>query len=183
MTESNSELIPDPYAILADMESRCRISSASLPRQQDPDNFWSGVVFVLNGEQMVAPLTEVSEILHMPTLTKVPGARAWLRGIANVRGMLVPVADLQLFFGRRQPHGKRQRILVVNDDTTPVGVIVDDVIGLQHFEHSQRVDSDIVVDEVLRPFVLGAFAREDKVWPVFSPQTLARHNSFKQVAL
>lgn len=173
----------DPYLILADIEVRCRLGSAPLPRQEDLANYWSGVVFMLNGEQFVAPLSEVSEIMHIPMLTKVPGARAWLKGIANVRGMLVPVADLQLFFGRRQSTGKRQRILVINGEQSPVGVVVDDVIGLQHFEHGQRVEGEVQVEEVIRPFVLGAFAHEDKIWPVFSPQTLTRHASFKQVSL
>ncbi len=178
-----SDALVDPFLVLADMEARCRAGSAPLPRQEDLDNYWSGVVFILNGVQMVAPLSEVSEIMHLPMLTKVPGSRTWLRGVANVRGMLVPIADLPLFFGRRGAPSKRQRVLVVNQDTTPIGVVVDDVIGLQHFEHTQRVDGDVAVDEYLRPFVLGAFSREDKVWPVFSPQALTRHSSFKQVAL
>ena len=178
-----SDALADPFLALVDIDARCRVGSTLLPRQENPDDYWSGVVFVLNGEHFVAPLTEVFEIMHMPVLTKVPGARAWLKGIANVRAMLVPVADLLAFLGKRPSFSRRQRVLVIHQESTPVGVIVDDVIGLQHFEQSQRMDSAVHIDDALRPFILGAFAREDKVWPVFSPQALTRHASFKLVAL
>lgn len=175
----------DPYLVLADLDVRCRQGGASnAPRMDEQGDGWSGVAFILNGVRMVAPLGEVTEILHMPAVTKVPGARAWLRGVANVRGSLVPIADLPMFFGRRQgAAGKRQRVLVVNQDQHQIGIIVDDVLGLQHFTPDQRQDSPGEIDEALRPFVLGAFSRDENVWPVFSPQTLSRHASFKQIAL
>lgn len=175
----------DPYLVLADLDVRCRQGgAANAPRMDEQGDGWSGVAFILNGVRMVAPLGEVTEILHMPHMTKVPGARAWLRGVANVRGSLVPIADLPMFFGRRQAAiGKRQRVLVVNQDQHQIGIIVDDVLGLQHFTPDQRQELPSEFDESLRPFVLGAFSREENVWPVFSPQTLTRHASFKQVAL
>ncbi len=177
--------VVDPFLVLADLDQRCRQSGAAQgPRMAEQADAWSGVAFVLNGVRMVAPLGEVSEILHLPHVTKVPGARAWLRGVANVRGSLVPIADLPMFFGRRQqPAGKRQRVLVINQDQNQVGIIVDDVLGLQHFTADQRQESPGEIDEVLRPYVLGAFSRDENLWPVFSPQTLTRHASFKQVSL
>ncbi|NQD35802.1 purine-binding chemotaxis protein CheW [Permianibacter sp. IMCC34836] len=175
----------DPFLVLADLDARCRQGgAATAPRMDEQGDGWSGVAFILNGVRMVAPLGEVTEILHLPHTTKVPGARAWLRGVANVRGSLVPIADLPMFFGRRQgATGKRQRVLVINHDQNQIGIIVDDVLGLQHFTADQRQESPGDIDETLRPYVLGAFSREENLWPVFSPQALTRHASFKQVAL
>ena len=175
----------DPYLVLADLDARCRQGGAShAPRTDEQGDSWSGVAFILNGIRMVAPLGEVTEILHLPQMTKVPGARVWLRGVANVRGSLVPIADLPMFFGRRLgASGKRQRVLVVNQDQNQIGIIVDDVLGLQHFTADQRQESPGEIEEALRPYVLGAFSREDTLWPVFSPQVLTRHASFKQVSL
>ncbi len=183
MSEFASDLIGDPYRLLADIEARARAGAHAGASQDDGGHYWSGVAFVLNGLTYVAPLTEVAEIMPLPALTKVPGARAWLRGVANLRGTLVPVADLQGFLGRRSSFSKRQRVLVINQDGHYVGVIVDDVLGLQHFDAQQQLDEGFAVEESVRPFVLGAFSREEQIWPVFSPHSLARHPSFRQVAL
>lgn len=49
---------------------------------------------------MIAPLEEVKEILNYPDgVTRVPGTQAWLLGMANIRGNLLPLIDLQQFLG------------------------------------------------------------------------------------
>ena len=177
-----SEVV-DPFRVLAELDARYRQEGVVQTEQQQSDQ-WSGIAFELNGVRYVAPLGEVTEIMHMPQVTKVPGSRAWLRGVANVRGSLLPIADLPMFFGFQRPAtGRRQRVLVVAQDQHQIGIIVDDVFGLQHFELDHRIDDSVNVDETLRPYVLGAFTRNEEVWPVFSPVALTRHSGFKQVSL
>lgn len=175
--------VVDPFRALLDLDTQYKREGV-IQTDQLQTNQWSGIAFELNGVRYVAPLGEVTEIMHLPPLTKVPGSRSWLRGVANVRGSLLPVADLPMFFGFNQGTiGRRQRVLVVAQDQSQVGIIVDDVFGLQHFELEDRLEVGIDVDETLRPYVLGAFSRNEQVWPVFSPAVLTRHSGFKQVSL
>ena len=90
----------DIIRLLQDMESRSRRFSRGLPQQIEIKVVWEGVLFSVAGLQAIAPMSEVKEILNFPpAVTKVPGAKPWMLGIANVRGTLLPIVDLQYFLG------------------------------------------------------------------------------------
>ncbi|MEM9101636.1 MAG: chemotaxis protein CheW [Pseudomonadota bacterium] len=174
----------DPFEVLLDIEHRSKTIGGASPTQEEMERFWTGVGFKLNGKRYVTPLDEVSEILIMPHYTKVPGVKPWVKGISNVRGTLLPVMDLNGFLGFGMKHAnKRQRILVVNHDNTVSGIIVDEVLGLQHFEDFELVNEAIEVDSPVQSFVSGAFQRNDERWLIFSLYTLAENPAFLQVAI
>ena len=82
------------YAKLADYYLRCRNTALELPSRQEMVQYWSGIGFMLDGRRYVAPLEQVSEILTVPSYTRVPGVESWMKGVANVRGRLMAVMDL-----------------------------------------------------------------------------------------
>ncbi len=58
----------------------------------------------------------------------------WMKGVANVRGRLMTVMDLSRFLGQpSELQEKRRRLLVLDQDDLYTGVIVDEVLGMQHF--------------------------------------------------
>ena len=66
--------------------------------------------------------------------TRVPGAKAWIKGLANVRGQLLPIIDLRQFLGSGvTPVTRNTRIVVVNHREIPAGLIVDEVLGFRRF--------------------------------------------------
>ena len=74
------------------------------------------------------------------TLTRVPGAKPWVRGLANVRGHLLPIADLRGFLGGGTTTGERSaRVIVANSTEFPVGVVVDEVYGFRRFLQREHV--------------------------------------------
>ncbi|MEE4245066.1 MAG: chemotaxis protein CheW [Kangiellaceae bacterium] len=170
------------FEILADIEQRS-FGSTTAPRTEQSGRFWTGIGFRLNEHRYVAPLKEVAEILQMPHFTKVPGARSWVKGVANIRGTLLPIMDLHGFLGRKIPATmRRQRVLVVNHKGINSGIVVDEVLGLQHFEEVERIE-DVQDDETIMPYLSGRFLRGEDEWKVFSPFVLAEHPAFMQVAL
>ena len=88
-----------PFAVLTDIATRSRQRAAGLPAQEEAVELWNGIGFHLAGERYVAPMGEVVEILHVPRYTHIPGVRNFMLGAANVRGRLLPIIDLALFFG------------------------------------------------------------------------------------
>lgn len=178
-----AEHAQDPYQILAGLQSRAAENAAALPSEEAIAERWTGVGFSLDGIAYVTPLHEVAEILPVPSLTHVPGAKSWVRGIANVRGMLLPVMDLHGFFGRSTRPSKRQRALVVNHGGVFSGVVVDEVLGLQHFEYEEGVELTLSGDDPRQPFLAGGFERGGRLWTIFSLYALAEHEHFVQVAL
>ena len=57
------------------------------------------------------------------------------------------------------------------------------IFGLQHFEDFERLEEISELEEAVRPFVKGAFSRNNQIWTIFSLHTLAEDPSFLQVAI
>ena len=57
------------------------------------------LTFTLDEEVFALNITSVREVLEMTGITKVPHTPEFMRGVINLRGQAVPVADLRLKFG------------------------------------------------------------------------------------
>ncbi|WP_444995637.1 chemotaxis protein CheW [Aliikangiella sp. IMCC44359] len=172
------------FEFLQSIEQRSFESAALSPSEEDLSRLWTGVGFRISGNNYVVRLTEVAEIISIPRYTKVPGAKAWVKGLANIRGTLLPIMDLHGFLGRKAPHAlRRQRLLVINHRDIHCGVIVDEVLGLNHYEDEEWVKDIPINDEVMAPYLKGGFYSGENLWTVFSLKALAETPSFRQVAL
>ncbi len=97
------------------------------------------LTFSLGGEAFGVPLTQVLEILGVRTITRVPRSPADVVGVCTVRGELVTVIDTRL---RLEPGAARApnrgRILLTSTwDGEKVGLLVDEVLGVQRFAQAQ----------------------------------------------
>jgi twitching motility protein PilI len=174
----------EPFAALVDLAQRSMQFAHGLPAQVDIKPHWTGVGFTLGGRRFAAPMSEVAEMLSVPNATRLPGVKPWVRGVANVRGRLLPLFDLEAFFGGQLAgNRKRHRVLVLELGDLYTGLIVSEVHGMQHFP----VDSfhNNLAEELapMRPFLAGAYRLRDLDWTVFSPFRLARDARFFNAAV
>ncbi|SDU28780.1 chemotaxis protein CheW [Halopseudomonas salegens] len=173
-----------PFDQLMQLAAACRQQAAGLPAQEVVSETWSGVGFRLAGQHLVAAMGEVSEILHEPRYTALPRVKSWVRGVANVRGRLLPIIDLSRFFAASNTVPRKQRrVLVLDRDDVFAGLLVDEVLGMQHFPVNQF--STLVPAEagVLAPFVVGSYASETGNAMVFNFRALAHDQAFLDVAI
>ena len=168
---------------LVDIEKRSREHASDLPQQVAAKTMWSGVGFSLAGNRYVVPMREVAEISHVPRFTQVPGVQSWVKGVANVRGRLMPVLDLMSFLDRVSEFPlKRRRLLVIERGELYSGLVVDAVLGMQHFSVDSFVNELPGSFQVTRPYLKGAYQRDDEVWGIFSLHALAQDPQFMNVA-
>lgn len=86
------------------------------------------VVFTLGQEQYGIPIRQVNEIVRMQKVTRLPDMAAFIEGITNLRGKIIPVVDFRKRFGLSAADKDDQtRIIVVSIEDNPVGLIVDAV--------------------------------------------------------
>ncbi|SDV10377.1 chemotaxis protein CheW [Pseudomonas mucidolens] len=178
MTESQTA-----FELLLDIDRRCRLLAADLPSQETRSHSWSGIGFRLAEHWYVAPMGEVAEVMHEPRCTLMPGVKPWVRGVANLRGRLLPVIDLCGFFGHTLSVVRKQRrVLVIEHEDMFVGLLVDEVVGLQHFAQDllERIPPEASTTSGAA-FIQGQFSG-DPLWQVFSPFALARAPDFLDVA-
>ncbi|MCC7258739.1 MAG: purine-binding chemotaxis protein CheW [Gammaproteobacteria bacterium] len=173
-----------PFELLRELERRSRLALTGNPGEDAGTEEWVGIGLRLGSERFVVAREEVREVLMLPsTLTRVPGARAWMRGLANVRGHLLPIADLRAFLGGGETGtGRAARVLVANSPEFPVGLIVDEVYGFRRFLQRERVGE--CAPGVIRAdrYIEGALRRGLEVWPVFSVARLLQSREFQRAA-
>lgn len=90
------------------------------------------LTFSLSGEMFGLGILNVKEIIEYGNLTEIPMMPAFIRGVINLRGSVVPVIDLAARFGSSQTTiGRRTCIVIVeiqNDDVRQdIGIVVDAV--------------------------------------------------------
>jgi purine-binding chemotaxis protein CheW len=86
------------------------------------------VTFLLKDEEFGFDIMSVQEIIRLPKMAKVPRTPAYVDGIANLRGVVLPVIDMRTRFGMvRAQETDRTRVLVVDIDGVKTGLRVDRV--------------------------------------------------------
>lgn len=175
----------DLFNLLRDMEARALEHASALPEQPTLEASWVGVLFAVGSRPLVTDLSNVREILNYPpAISSVPGTKHWVRGIANIRGNLLPIIDLQAFlFGRATVPGRRNRVLVVECEDFLSGLLVDQLVGIRHFRPSDQTTQPKGVPDVLRLYVESAFVQGEEQWPVFDVGRLVASQEFKSAAI
>lgn len=107
----------------------------------DDDAGFEALTLALGGEIFAIEAGIVHEILDLIPVTEVPGARTFVSGLINVRGKVVPLADLRLKFGMAAPPPTPDtRVVVVEIDldgeTTVVGLLADKVYEVTEIAHA-----------------------------------------------
>jgi len=178
--------MPQPqaaFSALLDLAQKSRAAAKGLPAQADIRPEWSGIGFSLMGSLFVAPIGEVSEMLEVPSFTHLPGVQPWVKGVANVRGRLLPIFDLAHFFGDHLLGSRKQRrVLILETETLYSGLMVDQVFGMQHFPMDEYTNQPGAIPANILPFVNGSYPQGEARWTLFRPSLLAQDPRFNNAA-
>jgi twitching motility protein PilI len=171
-----------PFEVLLEYEAKSLSHAVGLPETLEAEGLWRGIAFRVSASYLVAGIGEVNEILTIPSMTNVPGARSWLLGIANVRGNLVAVVDLKGFLaGQRTVINDRCRLLVITQGNASVGLLVDEILGQKTFNDSHRVELT-QVEESLADYIEGGYRQDGRDWGVFALEQLLHSPVFINAA-
>ena len=90
------------------------------------------LTFQLSGETYAIGILSIKEILEYTNLTQVPLMPAFIRGVMNLRGAVVPVIDLAVRFGRSETGMSRRTCIVIIEVASEstqqyIGILVDAV--------------------------------------------------------
>jgi twitching motility protein PilI len=173
-----------PFELLRELERRSRLALAGSTGSDADSGEWVGIGCQLGIERYLVARADVREVMMMPpSVTRVPGTRDWVAGLANLRGQLLPVFDLRTFLGAGNSRNSRSaRVLVAHSGDSLVGIIVDEVFGFRRFLNAE-FDTEIPETQIrCERFLEGACRRGDDVWPVFSLQKLMAAEEFQKAA-
>jgi twitching motility protein PilI len=116
--------------------------SQQLQAAANRDNTGSRLGFRVGETNWLVSLNDTEEVVPLPPIVKVPGARRWFRGVANIRGNLYAVSDFADFMGQGvTPEHADCRLLIPHHDFgVNAALLVRGTLGLRNINRYQVHD-------------------------------------------
>jgi len=174
-------LVDNPFELLKAIERRCLEVTSGRDDAKGDGSEWVGIGFRVNNENLLVHRDEVREVMVVPrSMSRVPGSKKWVSGLANLRGQLLSVVDLRQYLGAGTTQKSRAaRLLVLNSREFPVGILVDEVFGFRRFLDSEFTDNAPQMVLRCERYLEGMFQQNDNQWPVFSMSKLLATQDFQ----
>jgi purine-binding chemotaxis protein CheW len=118
------------------------------------------------------PATQVSEVIRVAALARVPQAPKSLLGLANLRGAVMPVASIRALLGLTEAVTTPTSRLIVLDGATPVALEVDEVAALVTVADSEVHAADAELSAAAGEQLHGVFQSHGNVTKILNIQAL-----------
>jgi purine-binding chemotaxis protein CheW len=120
----------------------------------------SYLTFRLAEELFATNVNKVLEILEIPKITKVPRSPAFMRGVINLRGSVVPVIDARTKFGLSETQDTVNSCIMVleitmQEQTITIGAVVDAVQEVTEISNSEILPAPTIGSKYRGEFVEG----------------------------
>lgn len=135
----------------------------------------------INGFNWLIALDDISEVIPLPEITRVPQTQSWFMGMANVRGNLYALSDLASFLGYPATSvNANSRILLVHQKfEMNAGLLVERLIGLRSSEDMEKQDD---IGEQAVWYVNQYKDSNNETWHEMDIGKLLDQHEFMQVA-
>ncbi len=122
------------------------------------------VIFELANEFYGIDIALVESIIKIQTITQLPKSPAYVRGVTNLRGSVLPVIDLRTRFAINSSEDTRQtRIIIVTMGVIKVGVVVDGVSEVLRVSDELIEPLPAMISSVNSAFLKGIVRLENRL--------------------
>jgi len=90
--------------------------------------------FDVDSSEYMLPILKVREIITMPSITTLPQLPAYIRGVTNLRGTIIPVVNLKKLLKAETATGEGDTIIVIATGKITYGIIVDGINGVVNID-------------------------------------------------
>ena len=142
----------------------------------------AAVLGVAVGEdRYLIPMIEVSEVIPIPKLARVPLTQPWFLGLANVRGNLYGITDLGVYLGGNpMPFNLKSRILLASLSNKIYGAfVVNSMLGIRNLSEFTSVKS--AKRKLPKGITTQYKDTEGRLWRELSLFELIRDEKFLQI--
>lgn len=114
------------------------------------------LTFYIDGQIFAIPSSQVVEIVRIQAITLMPKLPAYVKGVINLRGKIVPLIDLRLKLSKPElEYTDQTSIVVTQSEDSIIGLIVDSVDDVTDISESDVNKTPSLGREKSNPFVLG----------------------------
>lgn len=95
------------------------------------------IIFKLNDEKFAANINHIASITEYSSITPLPNGPAYVDGLLNLRGDIIPVVNLKKRFKMTEQKMNEKRILIGRKNNVQIGFLVDDASQSMTVEESK----------------------------------------------
>lgn len=125
------------------------------------------IVIRLGDEEYGLQIGQIKEVVPTPHITRLPQTPSFIKGVANIRGNVIAVVDLEEKFSLKQQNNQddNKYTLVVESDEIKMGILVRELPNTLNVQQSQIEDSsNIIQDDGLdQSYIKGIVKLEDRL--------------------
>jgi purine-binding chemotaxis protein CheW len=126
------------------------------------------LTFLMANERYGLEILKVREIIGMMDVTGIPTTPAFIRGVINLRGKVIPVVDLRLKFGMEAREDMQKTCIIVVHlaraaQEVTMGIIVDEVSDVLNIHQDQIEPPPYFGANIRTDFILGMGKVDQKV--------------------
>jgi purine-binding chemotaxis protein CheW len=122
------------------------------------------LTFYLGSEEYGIEILRVREIIGMMPITKVPRTPAYIRGVINLRGKVIPIVDMRLKFELEAiPQTAETCIIVVQCQGVVAGVVVDKVSEVLNITAGELEEAPAFGGDFDTDYILGVGKKAGKI--------------------
>ncbi len=141
------------------------------------------IVFSIGESMYAIPIDNVLEIGEPLNATEVPFVPKWVRGVINLRGEIISLVDLRVYFDADPTTLRTADWMIVtqtSDASMLVGFVVDDVIGNRQFNRNEVAQLSSDVEDASIEFLQHIYRQEDGLVAVLDFDKLLRSSDMRQ---
>ncbi|NLT51620.1 MAG: purine-binding chemotaxis protein CheW [Ignavibacteria bacterium] len=151
-------------------------------KEKSGDKILQLVGFRVGKEEFAVDILQVQEINKMIGITKMPNSPAFVEGVVNLRGRIIPVIDLRTRLRMdKKEHDSKTRIIVVEISGKTLGFIVDEVSEVLRIPESITELPPDMVTNIETEFIKAVAKLEDRLIILIDLEKIIKEDEIKQV--
>lgn len=144
------------------------------------------LTFILQGEEYGIDILCVQEIRVWSSVTELPNKPEYIKGVINLRGVIIPIIDLRQRFGKESLEYSDQTVTIIlhnknSENSMVVGIVVDAVSEVYKFQTKDIRKAPAFGNNIDSCFLKGLASIEDKLIILLDSQTLLNEDSLYSV--
>ncbi len=141
------------------------------------------LTFILDKQNYAVPISEVREIIPIQDVTQMPDYPAYVKGIINVRGTIIPLIDIRVRFHKPdKAYDERTSVVVALINELLIGLIVDAVDEVLDIDKNDISPSPRMNADTTSKYVTGVGKVENKIILILDTNKLLNDEELTGIA-
>ncbi len=138
--------------------------------------------FKLNQNEFTIPILKVREIINTPEVTQLPQAPHYMKGIVNIRGMIIPVVDLKKIIKSDKTASGEEiggKVIVITNRNATFGILVDSITSVINIDESDIEAPEGFMSDLNLESVEGVAKFDDRLIILLDTDKLVAQNEIE----